>query len=542
MATSNIRREDKGRHPSFNDQIPAHIADRYNRSNRVQKLCSSFDQYHVYAIIGGRAKPMKHIVLPFAVKSLTGNVELVHILNRHGHGVSYGVLYSQVEEIDTALCLQKLELSDGQAAVPRDIYPGFFMSSAWDNIDRLVETASGEGTSHRVNGIAIRAKIENPELVNSMSSLQKTKKRSISTEPLMLPAYNVEKRAGPPQVCVIEVDTRDAVQLAKNKNLAWLLSRISSPEPQTVSSWTGYNIISRDEVTVVQDSVGYFPTINAPANHMSTINEVLNQSINIMQSLELKTIVCVFDLISVYRHLQTCKLPGWRCMPGSCWTSRLHWLWHGRCLRRSWEAGCTEASQREWDLQKGLQASWWRMECFYKPLWRIAGICVPDVRIHIHHLRCQRTPTPPLLFKTGRGRFQSAAPLQRLLVHAHSSCELSGCNLATLPCKWTSGSRSQGLWMDHRWRWQSLYRMDAWVTGTWSCVAADVMEVYMCLQTSTLCVSGEPAEVHQYVPIAVLYKPDNWRWWSRSWSRVWWFWHRWRKLDWWLHNCHNYVM
>ena len=118
--------------------------DRVNASHRVQRLCSSFGQELVYAITGDRTKPMKHIVLPFAVKSLTGNVELTHIFNRLGHGLSY----SQVEEIDTALCLQKLELSDGQAAVPRDIYPSVFTTLAWDNIERLEETASGEGTSH----------------------------------------------------------------------------------------------------------------------------------------------------------------------------------------------------------------------------------------------------------------------------------------------------------------------------------------------------------------------------------------------------------
>ena len=233
---------------------------------------------------------MKHIVLPFVIKSLTGNVELIHIFNRLGHGMSY----SQVEEINMALCLQKLDLSDGQAAVPRYIYPRVFTTLDWDNIDRLEETACGEVTSHRVNAIAIQAKVGNPQLVNPMSSLQKTKKRSISTEPLMLPAYNVEKRAGPPQVRVIEVDTKDAVQLAKKKKLVWLLARIASPEHQTVSSWTGFNILSRDEVKAVQNSVGYLPTMNAPATQMTTVNEVLNQS-NIMQSLELKTIVCVFD-------------------------------------------------------------------------------------------------------------------------------------------------------------------------------------------------------------------------------------------------------
>ena len=60
---------------------------------------------------------------------------------RLGHSVSY----SQLEEIDTALCLQKLSLS---LSFPTNIHPGVF--TTWDNIDRREETVSGEGTSYRV--------------------------------------------------------------------------------------------------------------------------------------------------------------------------------------------------------------------------------------------------------------------------------------------------------------------------------------------------------------------------------------------------------
>ena len=146
---------------------------------------------------------MKHIILPFAVKSLTGNVELVKTLNRLGHGVSY----SQVEEIDTALCLQKLSLSEGSVALPRNIHPGVFTTLAWDNIDRLEETVSGEGTSHRVNGIAVQAKVSNPQPLRPMPVLEKTKKRSISTDPLLLTTYNTGERAGPPLTQSTEAGT-----------------------------------------------------------------------------------------------------------------------------------------------------------------------------------------------------------------------------------------------------------------------------------------------------------------------------------------------
>ena len=65
---------------------------------------NSFAQDFIYAISGGQQKPPKQILLTYAIKSLTNNVDLIQLVIRCGHGVSY----TQIEEIDTALCLQKM--------------------------------------------------------------------------------------------------------------------------------------------------------------------------------------------------------------------------------------------------------------------------------------------------------------------------------------------------------------------------------------------------------------------------------------------------
>ena len=108
----------------------------------------------------------------------------------------------------------------------------------------------------------------------------------------------------------LDVNTDKQVQDARCKNFIWLLTRISNPEEdQTISSWPGFNILVRNDKIVVQDTVGYLPAINAPATDMSTVNEVLTQTLNIMEmvsmifrvcvrtslTVELKEIVCVFD-------------------------------------------------------------------------------------------------------------------------------------------------------------------------------------------------------------------------------------------------------
>ena len=51
----------------------------------------------------------------------------------------------------------------------------------------------------------------------------------------------------------------------------------------------------RNKVEVRQDSVGYLPTINAPATNMSTVHEVLVRSVKIKDTLQLKSIVVVLD-------------------------------------------------------------------------------------------------------------------------------------------------------------------------------------------------------------------------------------------------------
>lgn len=58
-------------------------------SQKVKRFIWSLVSDIVYAATRGKAKPPKHIMLPLIVaKSLTGNVELIHILNRLGYMVS----------------------------------------------------------------------------------------------------------------------------------------------------------------------------------------------------------------------------------------------------------------------------------------------------------------------------------------------------------------------------------------------------------------------------------------------------------------------
>ena len=86
------------------------------------------------------------------VKSITGSGELVKILNRFGHSISYDVL----EEIETAIATPVIQYNDDNICIPSNIRKGIFSSFCWDNNDLSEETLSGGGTTHCTNGIVIQ--------------------------------------------------------------------------------------------------------------------------------------------------------------------------------------------------------------------------------------------------------------------------------------------------------------------------------------------------------------------------------------------------
>ena len=210
----------------------------------------------------------------YAVKSLTNNVELISILNGHG------IAYPQLEEINTALCLQKLaSTSRNEVPLPDNIRPFIRTTLAWDNIDCLEETLSGEGTSHRINEIVVQAYHFGPHPPPaSVLIIVKSKRRSIeSVDDETLPVYNAGERCGPYSRGYAEVKLNQITESAWKKNLLWILERIHASEKQSVPSWTGFDILVRSEYEVAKDNVGYLPTINSPATNMSIVYQVLRR-------------------------------------------------------------------------------------------------------------------------------------------------------------------------------------------------------------------------------------------------------------------------
>ena len=118
------------------------ILDTMLRDNgllRARKLIlkQSFAQDLVYAVT---VKTPKSILLPTVIKSLTNNTEVINVINKFGHGVSYTLLMETRTENAYSILEQQ---SQDHVILPVECSPNTFTIYVADNIDRNEETLSG---------------------------------------------------------------------------------------------------------------------------------------------------------------------------------------------------------------------------------------------------------------------------------------------------------------------------------------------------------------------------------------------------------------
>lgn len=265
-------------------------------SDRANRLAWSLGQDILYAVTNAQVITPKHILLPWVIKTLSGNVELIRIVNRLGHGCSY----TRLEEIDTALCIEKMSsVDEGAPLLPLGTHPLIPTVLAYDNIDALEETLSGAGTSHRVNGIIVQPAVSTcaTERIPTPALSKQDKRRTVEANLDPLPLYISANRESPPPLKSpnLSLPFEDATRSACQRNHLWILVRLHETSRQTTSSWTGFNIQTRGQVEVSADKVGYLPTINAPATDISTAQEILFNALSIQETLSLKNIAVVAD-------------------------------------------------------------------------------------------------------------------------------------------------------------------------------------------------------------------------------------------------------
>ena len=108
-------------------------------------------------------------------------------------------------------------------------------------------------------------------------------------------------RAGPGvlshvQYLGIRSSYKEKVKKLHLKYLIWIKLRKLQTHPLLlVPGWTGFFIKIRDNIVIVQSTIGYVNTLDSPATDLKTAYEVLCRECEIKERLNLKGVACVFD-------------------------------------------------------------------------------------------------------------------------------------------------------------------------------------------------------------------------------------------------------
>ena len=228
----------------------------------------------------------KAFSLGLTIKHLTGSKEVITLLHRLGHCVSYDSILGY----ETSLA--HIALSQAHD-IPAGFVKGSLVLLVWDNIDFLEETKSGTGTTHHTNGIMIQAKQQLAQAQQVPLACPRGKARTIEPTPTVILPLIHHQRTNPTHLIDVEVPKPNNNLDLSLLEFAFVLARHQNDV--TVPRWTGFNKIVRADLTGPQSSLNYFPVVESPPTDLDTVNHVLQASLDIADRFELDSLIVVFD-------------------------------------------------------------------------------------------------------------------------------------------------------------------------------------------------------------------------------------------------------
>lgn len=295
---------------------------------------SDADERHILAIAQdiihatshGRVKTPKHVGLAMSVRHMTGSKQLITMLNRLGHCLSY----DETERIDTSLALEVLAKSENLGVcIPSNIVPGGFVQVAGDNNDINEETLDGKQTTHATTLVLYQRKQHGPSPKPVIYSNQKEKRRSLDSAVATQDLLEFGAYGKRPEVTSYKDKIKEewfqygqspqrsaAIQM----DLGWFLTRLctnrlltlelSQPTDgtaqQLLPSWSGFNAkVSNKPPSLT--SIGYCPLVNGSPIEYSTIYTLMKNVQAMMNTLEQRHSVITFDL-AIYMKVKLANL------------------------------------------------------------------------------------------------------------------------------------------------------------------------------------------------------------------------------------------
>lgn len=273
----------------------------------IHRRILSLAQDLIFACCKGILTP-KHIGLGVTVKHMTGSKELVRILNRFGHCISY----DEVVKLEKGFVEQNVaNYKENDVVIPSNISPGKFVQAAADNLDFNEETLDGKHTTHATTLVLYQRNEAGNFGAEVVTKLNK-KRQPLSELKLSVSVMNFSKQCRKLQIpdCLLsgkdDTSNEDCPirSAAKCLDMAWIFARLcpskhfqislERTEKQTVPSWSAFNALVSSNASDVS-SIGYCPMIPSTPTEYSTVYTVMKTVQNMMKVLHQQYTVITFD-------------------------------------------------------------------------------------------------------------------------------------------------------------------------------------------------------------------------------------------------------
>ena len=260
---------------------------------RVSSICQDL----LMLVSTGKLNSPKAMALGLVVKHLTGSRELIDILHRLGHSVSYDTLRSY----ETSLAVHALSNRD---KVPDKFEHGQPIVMVWDNIDFLEATRSGHNTTHHTNGILLQIQVQAPQQRGSAETRPRGNQRSLDPVSDTITHLPTHIRTNPKHLngFLMPQSQRELGSDVLEFSFALVRRQEEFPKP----SWTGFNKMARKGKSSPKTKILYLPVIEAAPTDIDVVNHIMQRSLEEADKFGLNQTVVVFDQ-AIYSKAQTIR-------------------------------------------------------------------------------------------------------------------------------------------------------------------------------------------------------------------------------------------
>lgn len=290
------------------------------------KKVLSIAQDIIHCSSNARVKTPKHVSLAMSTHHLTGSKQIIILLNRMGHCISY----DEMKSVDASLATEVLAQSEQYDTVlPSNISPGSFIQMGSDNDDFNEETIDGKNTTHVTTMVVYQRKPFGPEPKPTVKGDHSQRRRSLQQDlanVYEIQDFSVVGRRPTTSSLVGKINmewydgSTNEFHKASSMDKVWSLVRMNPrtgsnqpPTPderQIVPSWSGFHSVLFPHVERAT-TIGYCPLINGSSSEFSTIYTVMRNAQKMSASIGQQDAVITFDL-AIYMKAKQIQ---WKASP-----------------------------------------------------------------------------------------------------------------------------------------------------------------------------------------------------------------------------------